>query len=146
MAIQILSQSHIPACSVGHRKHFLPYICDARPYFTARRCRGENDTLSCFNLPLRCLMTLNDYQFSLSRENCPDSFNPSLQAILSGLLLGPIFTPWLTVSLDTSLVLAVTNGHAGRDLASATQGKSTSLVVLRKILFLLYYWYGVCFN
>lgn len=41
--------------------------------------------------------------------------------------LVPLFTQWLTVkSLDTSLVLAATTGHAGKDLASATQGKSTS--------------------
>lgn len=59
--------------------------------------------------------------------------------------LVPLFTPWLTVSLDTSLVLAVTAGYAGKDLASATQGKSTSLIVLWAILFLLNYLYGVCF-
>lgn len=60
--------------------------------------------------------------------------------------LVPLFTQWLTVnSLDTTVVLAAKTRHTGKDLSSATQGKSISLVVLWTILFLLYYWYSVYF-
>lgn len=57
--------------------------------------------------------------------------------------LVPLFTQWLMKSLGISLVLAVRTGHAGKDLASATEGKSVSLIILWTIL--LYYCYGVWF-